>query len=127
MNNKAINAIAKASRFTPRIANRLLKRVRDIAQVAGEKEVNENLAKKALSMFAIDDLGLEEHDRKLLRLILEKFNGGPVGLSTLAAALEEDKGTIEDVYEPYLIKMGLISRTSSGRMLTDSGKKVVES
>lgn len=118
----AVKVIASASRFTPRIANRLLKRVRDLVQVNDGNSVDESAAKKVLSMFEIDELGLEEHDRKLLKIISERFKGGPVGLSSLAAALGEDKGIIEDVYEPYLIKSGLISRTSQGRTITESGK-----
>lgn len=123
---EAINIIAKASRFTPRIANRLLKRVRDLAQVSNADVVEEDIAKQALAMFQIDELGLEEHDRKLLKIIINNFKGGPVGVNSLGAALEEDRGTIEDVYEPYLIKLGLISRTSSGRVITEKGIKHIE-
>lgn len=123
---EAINIIAKASRFTPRIANRLLKRVRDLAQVSNADVVEEDIAKQALAMFQIDELGLEEHDRKLLKVIINNFKGGPVGVNSLGAALEEDRGTIEDVYEPYLIKLGLISRTSSGRVITEKGIKHAE-
>jgi len=123
---EAINIIAKASRFTPRIANRLLKRVRDLAQVSHADVVEEDIAKQALAMFQIDELGLEEHDRKLLKVIINNFKGGPVGVNSLGAALEEDRGTIEDVYEPYLIKLGLISRTSSGRVVTEKGIQHLE-
>lgn len=123
INGEAINIIASASRFTPRIANRLLKRVRDLSQVNNQEKVDARLAKKVLSMFEIDDLGLEEHDRKLLKTIIEKFNGGPVGLSSLAAALGDDKGIVEEVYEPYLLKMGFLVRTSQGRVATDMAKK----
>jgi Holliday junction DNA helicase RuvB len=122
INDEAINIIASASRFTPRIANRLLKRVRDLSQVNNQEKVNVQLAKKVLSMFEIDELGLEDHDRKLLKMIIEKFNGGPVGLSSLAAALGEDRDTIEEVYEPYLLKTGFLIRTSHGRMATDTAK-----
>jgi len=121
----AVNIIASASRFTPRIANRLLKRVRDLIQVSGKEIINKESARKVLSMFEIDNLGLEEHDRKLLRVIIEKFGGGPVGLSSLAAALGEDKGIIEDVYEPYLLKIGLLTRTSQGRVATEMAKSHV--
>ena len=122
VNPDAVETIASASRFTPRIANRLLKRVRDLVQVNDGQVVDEESAKKVLSMFEIDELGLEEHDRKLLKAIYEKFSGGPVGLSSLAAALGEDRGIIEDVYEPYLIKSGLVSRTSQGRVITEFGR-----
>lgn len=122
MQPEAIDIIAKGSRFTPRIANRLLKRVRDLVQVNNKDSVDSQSAQKVLSMFEIDSLGLEEHDRKLLRVIIDKFRGGPVGLSTIAAALGEDKGVIEDVYEPYLLKTGLIGRTSQGRIVTDMAK-----
>ena len=115
----AITILASASRFTPRIANRLLKRVRDLVEVSGDRVVDEGAARKVLSMFEIDELGLEEHDRKLLSTIIERFNGGPVGLGSLSAALGEDRGTIEDVYEPYLLKIGLLSRTSQGRVASD--------
>lgn len=123
IDDQAINIIASASRFTPRIANRLLKRVRDLSQVSNQKKVDSAAAEKVLSMFEIDELGLEEHDRKLLRTIIEKFNGGPVGISSLAAALGEDKGIVEEVYEPYLLKTGFLVRTSQGRIATDTAKK----
>lgn len=115
---EAISIIARSSRFTPRIANRLLRRVRDVMQMEEKQIINKEVAQTALDMFEIDSLGLEDHDRRLLHIIIEKFNGGPVGLSTLAAALNDDKGTIEDVYEPYLLKMGLLARTPSGRVVT---------
>jgi Holliday junction DNA helicase RuvB len=120
MEPRAVELVAQASRCTPRIANRLLRRVRDVAQVMGRSEVDGDVAVKALTMFEIDQQGLEDHDRRLLRVIIEKFKGGPVGLSTLAAALGEDRGTIEDVYEPYLLKMGFLMRTTSGRVATDA-------
>lgn len=121
----AVNIIASASRFTPRIANRLLKRVRDLIQISGKEIIDKESARKVLSMFEIDGLGLEEHDRKLLRTIIEKFGGGPVGISSLAATLGEDKGIIEDVYEPYLLKIGLLTRTSQGRVATEMAKSHV--
>jgi Holliday junction DNA helicase RuvB len=114
----AVDIIAKASRFTPRTANRLLKRVRDVAQVHHKGSIDEGVAKEALAMFEIDELGLEEHDRRLLSTIIERFSGGPVGLGTIAAALEEDRGTIEEVYEPYLLKSELLERTPRGRVVT---------
>ncbi len=118
INQEAIELIARASRYTPRTANRLLRRVRDVMQIEEKQEIDVEVAQTALDMFEIDELGLEDHDRRLLKALVEKFNGGPVGLSTLAAAISEDKGTIEDVYEPYLIKMGLLARTASGRIAT---------
>ncbi len=115
---EAVVLIARASRFTPRTANRLLRRVRDVMQIEDKEKIDVAVAQTALDMFEIDELGLEDHDRRLLKVLVEKFNGGPVGLSTLAAAIGEDKGTIEDVYEPYLLKNGLIARTASGRVAT---------
>lgn len=119
----AINTIAHASRHTPRTANRLLRRVRDVAQVLSATTVTNEIATQALDMFEIDELGLEDHDRRLLQTLIEKFNGGPVGLGSLAAALSEDKGTIEEVYEPFLIKMGLLVRTPAGRRATERAYK----
>ncbi len=119
ISSEAITILASASRFTPRIANRLLKRVRDLVEISEKRIVDESAARKVLSMFEIDELGLEEHDRRLLSTIIERFRGGPVGLGSLSAALGEDRGTIEDVYEPYLLKIGLLSRTSQGRIATD--------
>lgn len=109
-------AIASRSRGTPRIANRLLKRVRDYAQVHKEKVINSETATKALELLKVDKHGLETIDRELLKLMIEKHNGGPVGLDTLAAALGEDSKTIEDVYEPYLLQAGFINRTPRGRV-----------
>jgi len=116
IDREAVSILASASRFTPRIANRLLKRARDLAQVSGQNKIDSKIASQVLLMFEIDHLGLEEHDRKLLSIIIERFNGGPVGLNSLASALGEDKGTIEDVYEPYLVKIGLLLRTHKGRV-----------
>lgn len=115
----AVVAIARASRFTPRTANRLLKRVRDFTQVKGIPVITEEAVFDTLELLEIDELGLEKWDRRLLESIIKKFNGGPVGLNTLVAILGEDKGTVEDVYEPFLIKMGLLQKTSSGRAVTD--------
>lgn len=112
----AVTELAKRSRGTPRIANRLLKRVRDFAQVEGSGTVTLALAKKALSLMDIDDLGLDYIDRRILLSIVNKFGGGPVGLDTLAAATGEESGTIEDVYEPYLLQLGFIARTPRGRV-----------
>lgn len=110
--------IAKRSRGTPRIANRLLKRVRDFAQVKGNGIIDIAIAVDSLNAMDVDMLGLDEIDRKLLLTIIEKFNGGPAGIDAIAAALREDKETIEDVYEPYLLQEGLIERTSRGRLAT---------
>ena len=114
----AVDIIARSSRSTPRVANRLLKRVRDFAQVRGDGKITANLAEQALAMLEIDQLGLEPVDRQILRLIIEKFDGGPVGLQALAAATHEEQDTIEDVYEPYLLQLGFIGRTPRGRMAT---------
>ena len=110
--------IASRSRGTPRIANRLLKRVRDVAQVLGKGVIDTHIASIALDRFEIDELGLDYFDRNLLRSIIEKYSGGPVGLDTLAAALGEEAVTIEDVYEPYLMQIGFLTRTSRGRCVT---------
>lgn len=110
--------MARRSRGTPRIANRLLKRVRDYAQVRYDGLISKDVANEALELLDVDSLGLDTNDRNLLLTIIEKFGGGPVGLDTLAAALSEDSGTIEEVYEPYLVKNGLINRTPKGRVAT---------
>lgn len=115
--------IAKRSRGTPRIANRLLKRVRDYAQVIGEGHVNKEIAIKTLQIMEIDDLGLDTIDRKIMLSIINKFGGGPVGLDTLAATISEDSTTIEDVYEPYLLQLGFISRTPRGRVALEPAYK----
>ncbi len=113
--------IARRSRGTPRIANRLLKRVRDFSHVAGSDTVTEEQARRALLKMEIDELGLDETDRNLLRALIEKFNGGPAGLDTLAATINEDVNTIEDVYEPYLMQLGFIARTPRGRVCLKGG------
>ena len=112
-------ALARRSRGTPRLANRLLKRVRDFAQVRYDGYITEDVANYALDLLDVDKCGLDQTDRNLLMTIIERFDGGPVGLDTLAASLSEDSGTIEDVYEPYLLKNGFIQRTSRGRIVTD--------
>lgn len=112
----AADEIAKRSRGTPRIVNRLLKRVRDFSSVLSHQTITESDAKLALSRLEIDDLGLDATDRALLLSMIEKFNGGPVGLETLAATINEDSNTLEDVYEPYLLQLGFISRTTRGRV-----------
>lgn len=110
--------IARCSRGTPRVANRLLKRVRDFAQVKADNTITGEVARSALSMLEVDALGLDEVDRMLLRAMVEKFGGGPVGLDTLAAAISEEPETIEDVYEPYLMQIGFLQRTPRGRTVT---------
>ena len=111
--------LAKRSRGTPRLANRLLKRVRDFAQVKYDGRITEEVASFALDLLEVDRYGLDQTDRMLLNTIIEKFHGGPVGLDTLSAAVGEDSGTIEEVYEPYLIKNGFLMRTPKGRMVTE--------
>jgi Holliday junction DNA helicase RuvB len=113
-------AIAARSRGTPRVANRLLKRVRDYAEVRGAGHIDERVALEALELLEVDPAGLDKLDREILRAICEKFGGGPVGLSTLAVAVGEEQDTIEDVYEPYLLQQGLIMRTPRGRVGTDA-------
>lgn len=112
-------ALARRSRGTPRLANRLLKRVRDFAQVKYDGYITEDVANYALDLLDVDKCGLDQTDRNLLMTIIERFDGGPVGLDTLTASLSEDSGTIEDVYEPYLLKNGFIQRTPRGRIVTD--------
>ncbi len=111
--------MARRSRGTPRLANRILKRVRDFAQVKYDGTITEEVARTALDLMDVDKLGLDHIDRNILLTIIQKFEGGPVGLDTLAAAIGEDAGTIEDVYEPYLIKNGFINRTPRGRVVTE--------
>ena len=113
--------IARRSRGTPRIANRLLKRVADFSTVAGSKSISKSDADRALSKMEVDELGLDETDRNLLRALIEKVNGGPAGLETLAATINEDVNTIEDVYEPYLMQIGFIARTPRGRICLKGG------
>ncbi len=114
-------AIATRSRGTPRVANRLLKRVRDYADVRGDGVITDAVADDALRMLEVDEAGLDRADRAILSAIAERFAGGPVGLSTLAAAVDEEQDTIEDVYEPYLLQQGLIKRTPRGRVVTERG------
>ncbi len=119
---EACEEIARRSRGTPRVANRILRRVRDVAEVRHDGAVSIAVAREALDLLEIDNAGLERADRELLDAIANKFGGGPVGLSTLAVALGEEPETIEDVYEPYLLQLGLIQRTPRGRILTDLGR-----
>lgn len=118
-----ISEIAKRSRRTPRIANRILKRVRDYAQVKYDGVITQKIAKESLDKIEIDDLGLDRNDRDYLRTIIEKFGGGPVGLDTIAAATSEDRDTIEDVIEPYLLQLGFIDRTKKGRIAKELAYK----
>jgi Holliday junction DNA helicase RuvB len=110
--------LGKRSRGTPRIANRLLRRVRDYAQVKADGQINVDVARQALDLLKVDESGFDDLDRRFLLLIMDKFTGGPVGLDTLAAALGEERSTIEDVLEPFLIQQGLIMRTPRGRVAT---------
>lgn len=123
LETEAALAIASRSRGTPRIALKLLKRVRDFAQVLEKKTITLDLVKQALSIFEIDELGLDENDRRLIMAMIDKHQGGPVGLKTLSASINEDPGTIEEVIEPYLIQVGFIKRTASGRVLSEEAYK----
>lgn len=115
---RGIEEIARRARGTPRVANRLLKRVRDYAQVRADGSITAEVAHQALAMLEVDELGLDEIDRKVLRTIIEKFGGGPVGLDTIAASISEEADTIMDVYEPYLLQLGFLDRTPRGRTAT---------
>ncbi len=117
LEEKAALEIAQRSRFTPRIANQFLKRCRDLAQLRNEK-INHQISREALSLMGVDELGLTEGDRKMLAVMIEKFNGGPVGVSTIATATHEEEATIEEVHEPYLIQLGMLERTPRGRQAT---------
>lgn len=120
---EAANEIGLRSRGTPRIANRLLKRVRDFAQVKGDGIITLDIAKTALEFIQVDELGLDEVDHKMLKAIIRNFKGGPVGLDTIAATIGEESQTIEDVYEPFLLQIGFLQRTSRGRMVTELAYK----
>ncbi|NLA11643.1 MAG: Holliday junction branch migration DNA helicase RuvB [Firmicutes bacterium] len=119
-------AVAGASRGTPRVANRLLKRVRDYAQVKADNVVSREAAGEALEMLQLDAFGLDEIDRRLLRTMIEKYEGGPVGLDTLAASISEEPETLEDVYEPFLMKLGLLKRTPRGRVVTGEAYRLLK-
>ncbi len=119
IDNDAADELAKRSRGTPRIANRLLRRTRDFADVDNKKVIDLSITKKALNALEVDDYGLDEMDKEIILTIIEKFNGGPVGLNTVSVAVNEDPGTIEEVYEPFLIQQGFIKRTPRGREATD--------
>ncbi|SNS34117.1 Holliday junction DNA helicase subunit RuvB [Anaerovirgula multivorans] len=115
--------IASRSRGTPRIANRLLKRIRDFAEVRADGRITKSVAKEALALLEIDELGLDNVDKKVIQVIIDNFNGGPVGIDTLAASTGEEKNTIEDVYEPYLLQIGFINRTPRGRIVSERAYK----
>jgi holliday junction DNA helicase RuvB len=118
MEEQGKKEIASRARKTPRIANRLLKRVRDYAQVKANGRISKDIADTALALLEVDELGLDANDRRILLALIEKFNGGPVGITSIAAATSEDAGTIEDIYEPYLLRLGLLARTPKGRIAT---------
>ena len=118
MEVEAAEEIAKRARGTPRIVNRLLKRVRDFAEVRAGGVITLDVARSALAMLDVDGLGLDDLDRKILDAIIEKFNGGPVGINTVAASISEEPDTVEDVYEPYLLQLGFLERTPRGRVAT---------
>lgn len=125
MTEEGAAEVARRSRGTPRIANRLLKRVRDYAQVKGDGTIDKEIAVYALNQLGVDQFGLDLMDRKILSLILEKYNGGPVGIDTIAAALSEERDTLEEVYEPFLIQEGFIQKTPRGRTITEYAKNMV--
>ena len=118
VDDQGANEIARRSRGTPRIANRLLRRVRDFAQVEGDGIIDQESARRALEMLEVDELGFDEVDRKILTTLIEHYNGGPAGIAAIAAAVGEDRGTLEDLYEPYLIQQGFLQRTKQGRIAT---------
>ena len=118
IDNEGALEIASRSRGTPRIANRLLRRVRDFAEVKGDGHIDQPIAAAAMEMLRVDEQGFDTMDRRLLKMIIENFDGGPVGVESIAASLSEERGTVEDVLEPYLIQQGYITRTARGRMAT---------
>jgi len=123
IDEKGAIELAKRSRGTPRLANRLLKRVRDFAQVKYDGRITEEVASAALDILEVDKLGLDNIDRSILKTMIERFNGGPVGIETIATTIGEDSGTIAEVYEPYLVQTGLITRTPRGRIATEKAYK----
>ena len=118
IDDSVADCLSKSSRNTPRVANRLLKRVRDYAEVKNKSVIDQEILSEALHGLGIDKVGLDDRDREIMSIIIEKFNGGPVGLNTLAAAIAEEEATIEDIYEPFLIQLGFLERTSRGRIVT---------
>ena len=119
----SVREMAMRSRGTPRVANRILKRIRDFAQVKGKGSIDLDITKEGLDALGIDHMGLERLDREILMAIIERFKGGPVGIDTIAASIGEERVTIEDAYEPYLIQIGFLSRTPKGRMVTSLAYK----
>ena len=119
IDDESLEEMAKRSRGTPRVANRILKRVRDFSQVEGQNNINMSITQKALEALGVDNLGLEFLDREILKTIIQRFKGGPVGIDTIAASIGEERITIEDVYEPYLIQVGLLHRTPKGRVVSE--------
>lgn len=119
IDDESLEEMAKRSRGTPRVANRMLKRVRDFSQVEGQNNINMSITQKALEALGVDNLGLEFLDREILKTIIQRFKGGPVGIDTIAASIGEERITIEDVYEPYLIQVGLLHRTPKGRVVSE--------
>ena len=125
IDNDAAIELARRSRGTPRVANRLFKRVRDFAMVKGNQKVDKKITLEALKRLKVDEMGLDSTDHELLKSIIDKFNGGPVGIDALSSSIGEEVTTIEDVYEPYLLQMGLLKRTSRGRVVTDKAYEVL--
>lgn len=123
VDDESLVEMARRSRGTPRVANRMMKRIRDFSQVKGDGIINIDITKEGLNALGIDDMGLERLDREIIQTIIERFNGGPVGIDTIAASIGEERVTIEDVYEPYLIQSGLLHRTQKGRMVSRLGYK----
>ena len=119
IDDESLEEMAKRSRGTPRVANRILKRVRDFSQVEGQNNINMSITQKALEALGVDNLGLDFLDREILKTIIQRFKGGPVGIDTIAASIGEERITIEDVYEPYLIQVGLLHRTPKGRVVSE--------
>ena len=119
IDKEGANELSRRSRGTPRLANRLLKRVRDFAQVKYDGKITKEVADKSLNLLEVDKLGLDNTDREILTTMIENFNGGPVGIETISTTIGEDQGTIEEVYEPYLVQNGLILRTPRGRVVSD--------
>lgn len=121
IDEESVGEMARRSRGTPRVANRMLKRIRDFSQVKGNGSINIDITREGLAALGVDELGLERLDREILTTIIQRFNGGPVGIDTIAASIGEERVTIEDVYEPYLIQSGLLYRTPKGRMVSKDG------
>ena len=121
IDDQSLEEMAKRSRGTPRVANRMLKRIRDFSQVKGNGIIDIDITREGLNALGVDDMGLERIDRGILSTIIERFHGGPVGIDTIAASIGEERVTIEDAYEPYLIQSGLLYRTQKGRMVSEAG------